>query len=207
MKIDGMIKVQGTDYKCYDILLASFPKPRRYYEQFIEELRNVLDSKIESFKVPVCDPSFDRNGNIQFVVGAEPARGLYFNEWKEYAEKNGLTLMDNKKYMLFIATMMLRLKEEGQSITQSFHDMCRFAPIKYGHMGGLVHSKTGECNVAGKCDMMSHYKMLKAEDDQHFYLAVRYRTLSCGANYVIAAMDRFSVVDEKIDTAVPFFVF
>lgn len=117
------ITVEGSDSQIYFDMLKYAPASETEKE-FLEFLKEAVDAGVKTFKVPVCDPSIDENGSLQFVAGCKPAVGYSYNELKEIAIKNGVQLGSKKQYVIFLATIIHRLVEEGWSKADAFFAVC-----------------------------------------------------------------------------------
>ena len=117
------ITVEGSDSQIYFDMLKYAPASETEKE-FLEFLNEAVDAGVKTFKVPVCDPSIDENGSLQFVAGCKPAVGYSYNELKKIAIKNGVQLGSKKQYVIFLATIIHRLVEEGWSKADAFFSVC-----------------------------------------------------------------------------------
>lgn len=170
------IKVAGSNSETYAKLLEYEPKNDKERE-FLNRLRTAINAKIGEFEVPVCDPSIDEDGNLQFVPGKEPAVGFTYNEIEELAKKNGLKHGDFNQWHLFLGTMANRIMEEFDcSLSKALYKIC----IDSTDLGNYFNSPTSKIKleptgsrvIAGKCDLGNCYKIL-AKDEQTgvFWLA------------------------------------
>ena len=160
--------VEGSESVCYNVLLDYQPRTNNE-EIFKENLRKAISAGIKSFKVPVNDPSFSRDGKLQFIAGAKPAVGFSYNKLENIAKENALRLGTKNEYILFLATFINRLIEEGWSKSDAWNEVCNDSK-KLGHYYNSENSKhdfelTGSRMVAGKCDLANTYKMLATDDE------------------------------------------
>ncbi|MBE5805775.1 MAG: hypothetical protein E7313_03580 [Clostridiales bacterium] len=168
------ISVEGSDSQIYSELLEYTPTDSAG-ESFLENLREAVDTGVNPFKVPIYDPSISKNGSLQFVAGCKPAVGYSFDELKELASKNGVQLGSKNQYILFLATIIHRLVEEGWT-KDAIYAVCTDS-TEVGHYYNSKKAKhdfevTGSRKIAGKCDLGNTYKILaKDEKAGGFWLA------------------------------------
>lgn len=158
------ITVEGSDSQIYFDMLKYAPASETEKE-FLEFLNEAVDAGVKTFKVPVCDPSIDENGSLQFVAGCKPAVGYSYNELKKIAIKNGVQLGSKNQYVIFLATIIHRLVEEGWSKADAFFAVCTDS-TQLGHYCHSVKARhdfevTGSRKIAGKCDLANTYKILE----------------------------------------------
>lgn len=170
------ILVEGSDSQIYSELLEYTPADSAE-KRFLEDLKKAVDAGVKNFKVPICDPSIDENGSLQFVAGSEPAVDYSYNELKELANKNGVQLGSKNQYVLFLATIIHRLiEEEGWVKKSALHAVCTDS-TKLGHYCNSANAKgefetTGSRMITGKCDLANTCKILaKDEEAGGFWLA------------------------------------
>ena len=161
------ITVEGSDSQIYFDMLNYAPASETEKE-FLEFLKEAVDAGVKTFKVPVCDPSIDENGSLQFVAGCKPAVGYSYNELKEIAIKNGVQLGSKNQYVIFLATIIHRLVEEGWSKADAFFAVCTDS-TQLGHYWNSEKARhdfevTGSRKIAGKCDLANTYKILKNDE-------------------------------------------
>lgn len=161
------ILVEGSDSQIYSELLKHSPA-NDAEKRFLENLKKAVDAGIKPFKVPVYDPSIDENGSLQFVAGCKPAVDYYYAELKELAIKNGVQLGSKNQYVLFLATIIHCLIEEGWSKKSAFHSVCTDS-TELGHYCNSVNAKddfelTGSREVAGKFDLANTFKVLAKDE-------------------------------------------
>ena len=161
------ITVEGSDSQIYFDMLKYAPASETEKE-FLEFLNEAVDAGVKTFKVPVCDPSIDENGSLQFVAGCKPAVGYSYNELKEIAIKNGVQLGSKNQYVIFLATIIHRLVEEGWSKADAFFAVCTDS-TQLGHYWNSEKARhdfevTGSRKIAGKCDLANTYKILKNDE-------------------------------------------
>ena len=161
------ITVEGSDSQIYFDMLKYAPASETEKE-FLEFLNEAVDAGVKTFKVPVCDPSIDENGSLQFVAGCKPAVGYSYNELKKIASKNGVQLGSKKQYVIFLATIIHRLVEEGWSKADAFFSVCTDS-TQLGHYWNSEKARhyfevTGSRKIAGKCDLANTYKILRNDE-------------------------------------------
>ena len=161
------ITVEGSDSQIYFDMLKYTPTSENE-EKFLKFLKKAVYAGVKKFKVPVYDPSIDENGSLQFVARCRPAVGYSYNELKELAIKNGVQLGSKKQYVLFLATIINRLVEEGWSKADSFYAVCTDS-TQLGHYWNSEKARhdfevTGSRKIAGKCDLANTYKILRNDE-------------------------------------------
>lgn len=169
------IMVEGSESGYYTELMKHKSKNGQERE-FMRNLKEAINAKVESFRVPVNDPSIDMNGKIQFASGFKPAVGYSYNELEKLAKENGVRLGTKNEYCLFLGTIIIRLMVEGWSENDAWKAMCCDSK-ELGHYLDSADAKgnfepTGSRMIAGKCDLANAYKILeKDEKAGGFWLA------------------------------------
>jgi len=170
------ISIDGSHSEVYAKLLKHIPVNDGETE-FKNVLIEAINAGINSFKVPVNDPSIDESGKIQFVAGARPAVGCSYNEIENLAKESGLRPGTKYEYHLFLGTIIDKLiGEEGWSEADAWNAVCTDS-TKLGHYCNSVNAKnelepTGSRMIAGKCDLANTYKIsAKDEETGGFWLA------------------------------------
>lgn len=161
------ITIEGSDSQIYFDMLKYAPASETEKE-FLEFLKEAVDAGVKTFKVPVCDSSIDESGSLQFVAGCKPAVGYSYNELKKIAIKNGIQLGSKKQYVIFLATIIHRLVEEGWSKADAFFAVCTDS-TQLGHYWNSEKARhdfevTGSRKIAGKCDLANTYKILRNDE-------------------------------------------
>lgn len=165
------ITVEGSDSQIYFDMLEYTPA-NDDENLFLQNLKEAVDAGVKPFKVPVCDPSIAEDGSIQFVEGCKPAVGYSYNELKEH----GVQLGSKNQYVLFLATIIHRLVEEGWSKANAINAVCSDS-TELGHYCNSANAKddvelTGSRGVAGKFDLANTCKILaKDEKAGGFWIA------------------------------------
>ena len=203
------ITVEGSDSQIYFDMLKYAPASETEKE-FLEFLKEAVDAGVKTFKVPVCDPSIDENGSLQFVAGCKPAVGYSYNKLKEIAIKNGVQLGSKNQYVIFLATIIHRLVEEGWSKADAFFAVCTDS-TQLGHYLNSEKARhdfevTGSRKIAGKCDLANTYKILKNDEKADgFWVASGY--FGSDGNYdPLANLDLYCNYDGHFDYSVGWFV-
>ena len=179
------ISIEGSDSQIYFDMLK-YTLANETEKEFLEFLKEAVNAGVKDFKVPVCDPSIAEDGSLQFVEGCKPAVGYSYSELKELAIKNGVQLGSKNQYVLFLATIIHRLVEEGWTEANAIYAVCTDS-TEVGHYRNSKKAKhdfevTGSRKIAGKCDFANTYKILaKDEKAGGFWLA--------GGNYKVHGND------------------
>lgn len=161
------ITVEGSDSQIYFDMLKYTPASETE-RKFLEFLKKAVDAGVKTFKVPVCDPSIDENAYLQFVAGCKPAVGYSYNELEKLAINNGVQLGSKNQYVLFLATIIHHLVEEGWSKADAFYAVCTDS-TRLGHYWNSEKARhdfevTGSRKIAGKCDLANTYKILRKDE-------------------------------------------
>lgn len=144
------IFVEGSDSKIYFELLKHRPV-NAWEKRFKKNLRKAIKAKIQSFKVPVCNPSISTNGKLQFVPGCKVAAvGYSYNELEKLSQENGVRLGTKNEYFLFLGTIINRLMAEGWSETEAFEAVCT--------------ESTSRKKIVGKYNLTNAYKILAKDE-------------------------------------------
>lgn len=170
------ILVESSSSEIYSELLKHEPNNNEEM-RFLRSLKDVIKTGVKSFRVPVCDPSISKFGFIQFIPGCKPATGIYYYGQHSLAAKNCLRLGTKSQYILFLATIIYRLKKEGWSEEKAFYAVCKDSK----ELGHYCDSKdkitegfeqTGSRKIAGKYDLANTCKILADDDNnEHFWIA------------------------------------
>ena len=186
------IYVEGSDSKIYSELLEH-KALNDCEKEFMNNLRTAIEAGIKSFKVPVCDPSIDENGKLQFVPGCKVAVGYSYNELEKLAEKNSFRLGTKNEYFLFLGTILNRLIAEGWSETAAFEAVCTDS-TELGHYSNSADAKydfelTGSRKIVGKCDLANTYKILAKDEKAGGFWFAGGNFDSYGNDYPLAYLD------------------
>lgn len=122
---DEFVLIEASKLSLQDDFMDYRPKNRRE-----AEVKNVLSEAIKSgvddFYRPKYDPSFDEDGDIQFVAGKKPAVGLSFAEWLTVAE--GLypnsRLGTKWEYYAFLGVLLKRMVKCGVNKKEAWYAVC-----------------------------------------------------------------------------------
>lgn len=199
------ITVEGSNSQVYLELLKHTPYDR-CEKQFLDDLLKAVAFGVETFEVPIYDPSIDENERLQFVPGCWPAVYSSFDMQKKLAKDNGVRLGSKNQYVLFLATLIHRMIEEGWSSQNAFSAVCTDS----AELGNYCISednknfieKTGSRRVAGKFDLANTCKFLAEDGSTNgYYLA--------GGNYLAFGHVRplahfFHYVIDEPEYPVPF---
>ena len=185
------ICVEGSDSKIYSELLEH-KALNDCEKKFMNNLRTAIEAGVKSFKVPVCDPSIDANGKIQFVPGCKVANGYSYNKLEKLAEKNSFRLGTKNEYFLFLGTILNRLIAEGWSETAAFEAVCTDS-TKLGHYSNSADAKydfelTGSRKIVGKCDLANTYKILAKDEKADVFWFAGGNCHCSGYNFPLASL-------------------
>lgn len=203
------ITVEGSDSQIYFDMLKYAPASETEKE-FLEFLKEAVDAGVKTFKVPVCDPSIDENGSLQFVAGCKPAVGYSYNELKEIAIKNGVQLGSKNQYVIFLATIIHRLVEEGWSKADAFFAVCTDS-TQLGHYWNSEKARhdfevTGSRKIAGKCDLANTYKILRNDEKASVFWVASGDYGNFGNFYPLADLCLSNDCDNRCNYGVGWFV-
>lgn len=202
------ITVEGSDSQIYFDMLKYAPASETE-KKFLEFLKEAVDAGVKTFKVP-CDPSIDENGSLQFVAGCKPAVGYSYNELKELANKNGVQLGSKNQYVLFLATIIHRLVEEGWSKADAFYAVCTDST----QLGNYWNSEkarhdfelTGSRKIAGKCDLANTCKILRNDEKTGGFWVASGNYMYYGNSYPLARLNLCNNYDCRSNYSVGWFV-
>lgn len=161
------IIVEGSRSECYASLMKHKPETEPEKE-FKKNLKTAIDADVESFRVPVNDPSFDCDYRIHFAPNCNPAVGYPYRELERIGNENGVRLGTKDEYCLFLGTIILRLIGQGWSMTKSWMAICNDSK----ELGNYWDSKeakhrlelTGSREIVGKCDLANTCKILAKDE-------------------------------------------
>lgn len=190
-------KVKGSYSKEYKELLKYEPKGENQ-KLFKNLLSKAIDSNIQDFEVPVCDPSMDENGIIQFIPGEKIITGFSCKEWERIAENNNIRIGTKSEYILFLGSIMNNLIKEGKEQDKVWEDICDDSK-EIGHYLNSINAKfkfekTGSRKVAGKCDLSNSYKVLVKDDDVHEFCIASGCFSICGNHAPIARISKPNIM-------------
>lgn len=94
------IKVEGSDSSIYTKLMEHTATNSKE-ETFKNDLEEAISASVQDFKVFVCEPSIDEDGNIQFIPSIQHRARYSYNKLSYFASKNGLRLGSKFEYVLF----------------------------------------------------------------------------------------------------------
>lgn len=133
---DVEIKVNGSYFVLIDAENLSLDdefmkyEPKTKNESKAKELiSEAICSGVKNFYQSKCVPSFaERNENIRFSPGKNPAVGETYTWWKEIAKeyypKRNSRLGTILQYSAFLGVLIKRLVQEGNSVEWSWHVVC-----------------------------------------------------------------------------------
>lgn len=181
------IKINGSDSEIYSIVLnfcysATGRGTFNLVDEFKDNLATAITASVPDFEVFVCDPSIDKNGNLQFVPGAKPAVGLSLDEWEELARINGLRIGNKHEYILFISTLLYKMIKNGWGKYDAFRALFQCSQ-DLGHYIDSQDAKetfepTGSREFMGKCDLANTNKLLANDNDFMYFAGGHYFTYS-----------------------------
>lgn len=166
------IKIYGSNNSMYEELL-NHKTVNNMEVVFMNELKKAINNEIEDFNVFVCDPSLKDGNKLVFTTGQSPAIVLTYNQNEQLAKANNVRLGKRSEYILFLATILLKLIQEGWTETDSWNAICSDSK-NLGHYQDSANSKngfesTGARIVAGKADLANTFKILAKEDENGGY--------------------------------------
>ena len=197
------ITVEGSDSQIYFDMLKYTPTSENE-EKFLKFLKEAVYAGVKKFKVPVYDPSINENGSLQFVAGCKPAVGYSYNKLKELAIKNGVQLGSKNQYVLFLATIIHRLVEEGWSKADAFYAVCTDS-TEIGHYLNSKNAKcdlelTGSRKIAGKCDLANTYKIFANDEKNGGFWVAGGNYFADGDDNPLADLDFYDSYDYYISS-------
>lgn len=203
------IMVEGSVSGHYTVLMKHKPQNDREQE-FMKNLEAAINAKVESFRVPVNDPSIDMNGKIQFASGFKPAVGYSYNKLEKLAKENGIRLGKKNEYCLFLGTMIIRLMAEGWSENAAWKAVCCDS-IELGHYCDSADVKddfepTGSRMIAGKCDLANTYKVLARDEEAGCFWLAGGDYCDDGRGCPLAFLNLDNCYDLRFDGGVGWFV-
>ena len=198
------LKVKGSDGEEYASIMKHTPKNQEE-EDFMELLKEAMLASIEDFEVFACDPSIDENGKLQFVPGCKPAVGYSYNQLERIARKNGLRLGSNFEYVLFLATIINLLIEDGWSEAEAWKTICVDSE-ELGHYSNSKDAKKCFEMTGVKYDMANTYKILADGNNEGYWRASGfYNQLS--TSYPISYLNKSNNKEVKNERSVGWYVF
>lgn len=205
------IHVEGSNHYIYDDLFKS-QGLAPLVDEFLNKLEEAISAGVKCFEVPVYDMSIDDDdGKPVFLPGRCPGREISFNELKQLAKKNNLTLGTKNQYVLFLATMIERMKAVGWKQDEAMIAICCDS-TEIGHYANTEYAEdtfesTGSRKVAGKCCLANIRKMFAADETYSKVCTASGDMADKGYEYPVAKMTIGDNVDFKHPYAVGWFVF
>ena len=206
------IKIEGSNSRIY----AELMQHKIVYGEekgFMKALEEAISASLDTFHVPVCDPSIDEKGKLQFLPGFEPAWlssiGYSYNKLENLAKENNVRLGSRLEYVLFLGTMISRLIAEGWTEEKAWHAVC-IDSQKLGHYFNPTDEifdaeRTGSRMIAGKCDLANACKVL-AKEAGGFWIAGGCWKHSSIA-YPLASIDFYDNFERRLNDSVGWYVF
>lgn len=204
------INIDGSQSEVYTKLLKHV-LVNAEETRFKNVLIKAINVGINSFKVPVNDPSIDESGKIQFVAGAKPAVGYSYNEIEKLAKESGLRPGTRYEYVLFLGTIIDKLiSEEDWSEADAWNAVCTDS-TKLGHYYNSVNAKkalepTGSRKIAGKCDLANTCKILAKEEEADIFWIAGGNYYDEGDDFPLACLCFRNFYDGHYSNSVGWFV-
>lgn len=165
-RMDEFILIEASKLSLQDDFMDYEPKNRQE-----AEVKNVLTEAIKSgglldFYRPKYDPSFDEDGDIQFVAGKKPAFGLSFAEWLTIAED----LYPNSRlgtmweYYAFLGVLIKKMVKCGVDKKKAWHAVCgnseKLGNYRYATTAAPKWEHTGSHPSYGFYDLANMSKLV-----------------------------------------------
>jgi len=173
-------KVPASQLSLDDDFMKYIPKFEREKEFKDEVVRLIMDGGAPDFWCPICDPSFDENGGIQYKAGQMPAVGMSYNWWQRMAKlfcpECGSRLGDKLYNIAFKAVLIQDLIASGKSEEWAWSAVCGDSKDlgHYWYSEGAKHrlEPTASRPICGWYDLGNTTKILGSyEKNDGFYLA------------------------------------
>lgn len=150
-------------------------KQRKLKNSIVEGIKFGLSD----FRCPTMDPSEDKNGNIIFKKGSNPAVGHTSSWW----DKKALQFMPTKnsregiqkEYDAFLGVLIKELLNLGYTVEEAWEAVCDDS-CELGHYKNSKNSKpylepTGSRKVGRWYDLANTYKIIKKDDGSGYLIA------------------------------------
>ena len=174
--------VEVSKLSLFDDFLKHIPETKNQ-ENFYNEVVEIINSKIEDFRVPIYDPSFERdplNVKITFVPDTIPAMNISPDVWKNIALKiipnRHSRLGSRKQYIAFLAVLIKELiNEKKYTVSEAWKMICDDSAV-LGHYYNSWSAKhgiepTGCRKVVYWYDLANTSKILFDDEKGKFLLA------------------------------------
>lgn len=174
--------VEASKLSLLDTFLKHNPETENQ-EKFYNEVVEIIKSKIKDFRVPIYDPSFERekdNLKITFLTDAIPAMNISPYAWKNIALKiipnKNSRLGSRKQYVAFLAVLIkLLISEKNYSVSEAWKMVCDDSAT-LGHYHNSWSAKhgtepTGCRKVIFWYDLANTSKILFDDEEGKFLLA------------------------------------
>lgn len=174
--------VEASKLSLLDVFLKHTPETKNQ-ENFYNEVVETIKVKPEDFRVPIYDPSFERdplNVKITFLPDAIPAMSISPDAWKNVALKimpnKNSRLGSRKQYVSFLAVLIKTLiSEKNYSISEAWRMVCDDSAA-LGHYYNSWSAKhgiepTGCRKVIFWYDLANTSKILFDDEKGEFLLA------------------------------------
>lgn len=123
--------VEASKLSLLDAFLSYTPETKNQ-ENFYNEVVEIIKSKITDFRVPIYDPSFEKDGldmKIIFLPDAIPATNISPDAWRYLALKiaphKSSRLGSRKQYVAFLAVLIKTLiNENNYSVSEAWEMVC-----------------------------------------------------------------------------------
>lgn len=173
------VRIEASKLSMDDEFMQYQPKTDSE-KKFKNLLEAVIKHGVPDFWRPRIDPSLDKNGNICFKAGEQPAVRKSYNWWCDNAKKfnpgRKSRLGTKSQYIAFLGVLIKALIAEGWKADEAWNAVCNNSE-KLGHYWNSVNAKhnfesTGSRVIAGFYDLANTSKILSEnEDTGEFWLA------------------------------------
>lgn len=142
-------------------------------------LTRLINDGIQDFYRPVCDPSFDSEGDICYEFGNLPAIGRSYNWWaahaKEYTPQHTCRIGTIHEYEVFLGVLIKGLVAKGWSKKKAWKAVCDDSK-DLGHYGNsknhyFTFERTGSRKVLGYYDLANTLKLLTSYSSSNYIAA------------------------------------
>lgn len=177
-RMDEFIMIEASKLSLQDDFMDYEPKSRQE-----AEVKNVLteaikSGELEDFYRPKYDPSFDEDGNLQFVPGRKPAVGFSFSDWLRIAEEfwpeRKSRIGTKWEYYAFLGVLIKKMVESVMDKQDAWHMVCTDSS-DLGHFAssdrGLELAETGSHLSYGFCDLGNTSKLISVGPYEYAFVS------------------------------------
>lgn len=205
------ITVNLSENKKEYMMLLSHIEKSESQKEFKQRLVTALCNDIPNFRVPVYDPSINKNKYVEFVPNAEPASMIDYYDIEAHANRIGAEIGTIDQYILFMASMILLIIQKGNSEDDVWQWICDDSSglKNLDKTNCFKENCTGSLDVYGKFDLISKPKIVTSnyKGEKVYHTVITEKSPGYYTNISLTEIsDRYSY-DSSFSSFVPWYIF